>query len=547
MACHTSPASYGTVASLSEPLCGDFSKGFKDAQSQQTGREMRVGVLQGGLMGATGIRRREILVAGGPLALANGSASQVAATVSDLVVLIPGITGSTLNVNGRPVWSPSRQGISDALFSLGKNLRGLALKNDDPSRLSLGDDVEAAGLVEDVHLIPGLWKIDGYTAVIKRLSELRGLTRGENFQTFAYDWRRDNRATAQLLKLAIAKWLDSWREKSNNQDAKVVILAHSMGGLASRYFVECLQGWRTTRCLVTFGTPYRGAPVALRALSQGLTLGVQLDAVTQLLRSFTSVYQLLPTYPCVRYQGTLLRVHQVPGIPNVAMDRVLHARGFHDEMNKAAENNRRDPEFIKSGYVCLPVVGIMQETVQLAHRTANSLTFSSIDPDQPLLGDGTVPRPSATPFELERANYLQNFVNEHHSSLQNAQKVLAQVVGMITSNDIQWDRFRAPQTQGAGVALTLEADGVRSGMPMGYRGKADPREHLPQVEIEVTDTTSGKSVLRDGLAVDDSGAFKGTIGASALGVGTYRVCASFFRRTQAAVETVSDVFCVLPV
>ena len=53
-------------------------------------------------------------------------------------------------------------------------------------------------------------------------------------------------------------------------DAKLVLVGHSMGGLVARYFLECLDGWRDTRRLVTFGTPYRGSLNALNFLVHGL-------------------------------------------------------------------------------------------------------------------------------------------------------------------------------------------------------------------------------------------------------------------------------------
>jgi pimeloyl-ACP methyl ester carboxylesterase len=46
----------------------------------------------------------------------------------------------------------------------------------------------------------------------------------------------------------------------SSRTPKLILVGHSMGGLVARYFLECLEGWRDTRRLVTFGTPYRGCP-----------------------------------------------------------------------------------------------------------------------------------------------------------------------------------------------------------------------------------------------------------------------------------------------
>lgn len=64
----------------------------------------------------------------------------------------------------------------------------------------------------------------------------------------------------------------------------------------ARHFLEVLEGWRHTVLLATFGTPFRGAPKALGALANGLTLGGVAD-VSKLVRSMTSVHQLLPIDP----------------------------------------------------------------------------------------------------------------------------------------------------------------------------------------------------------------------------------------------------------
>ena len=81
---------------------------------------------------------------------------------------------------------------------------------------------------------------------------------GKSFFAFPYGWRRDYRVAARRLKEQTNRWLREWRREQ--PDAKLILVGHSMGGLVARYFLECLEGWRDTRRLVTFGTPYRGCP-----------------------------------------------------------------------------------------------------------------------------------------------------------------------------------------------------------------------------------------------------------------------------------------------
>ncbi|HET8625358.1 MAG TPA: hypothetical protein VFM14_17495, partial [Gemmatimonadales bacterium] len=186
----------------------------------------------------------------------------------DIVVLLPGITGSVLKKNGKVVWGFSGGTIADTLLTRGGSLRdALALTGDSPDREDLGDGIVADSLAPDLHLIPGLWKIDGYSRVADTILERFAVREGENFFRFPYDWRRDNRAAAQRLAHQSAEWLR--RRRTTVPDAKLILVAHSMGGLVSRYFLEVLGGWRNTRALVTFGTPYRGAINALDTLANG--------------------------------------------------------------------------------------------------------------------------------------------------------------------------------------------------------------------------------------------------------------------------------------
>ena len=87
--------------------------------------------------------------------------------VSDVIVLLPGITGSVLQKDGKDVWAISGGAAIQALASLGKSIKRLELDGDDPDADDLGDGVTAPRVIPDAHLIPGLWKIDGYGKVLE--------------------------------------------------------------------------------------------------------------------------------------------------------------------------------------------------------------------------------------------------------------------------------------------------------------------------------------------------------------------------------------------
>ena len=193
----------------------------------------------------------------------------------DVVVVLPGISGSVLTKDGKEVWGTSSGAIWHAVSSGGDSIKALALTApDDPTLDDLGDGVTATRLIQDLHIIPGLWKIDGYSGMIARLQSGLGLEIGKNLLEFPYDWRRDNSASARRLQRLGRQWLNDWRQASGNHQAKLIFVAHSMGGLVARYFLEVLGGWKDARALISFGTPYRGSLNALGYLANGFAKGI---------------------------------------------------------------------------------------------------------------------------------------------------------------------------------------------------------------------------------------------------------------------------------
>ena len=169
-------------------------------------------------------------------------------------------------------------------------------------------------------------------------------------------------------------WLTRWRTSSGAADAKLVLVGHSMGGLISRYFLECLGGWQHTRTLITLGTPHRGSVNAVDSIVNGVKKGIGplgLD-LTPLLRSYPSVYQLLPTYPCVDTgTGGLQRIATAAesgALPVVRAEWAREARAFHTEIEDAQKRNAATDAYRDQGYRLIPVVGIEQPPISRRPR-----------------------------------------------------------------------------------------------------------------------------------------------------------------------------------
>src|SRR6266550_3711872 len=84
----------------------------------------------------------------------------------DLVVILPGITGSILadaSIAGTPdVWNVSGQAIWSFLTDRHGTLQRLAVPRHDPRRPPPETGIAPTGLIRGVHGVFGLAKIDGY-------------------------------------------------------------------------------------------------------------------------------------------------------------------------------------------------------------------------------------------------------------------------------------------------------------------------------------------------------------------------------------------------
>ncbi len=397
--------------------------------------------------------------------------------MKDIVVILPGILGSVLQKDGKDLWNVSGQAIWQVIKTLGNRLQDLKLEGDDPNIEDLGDGIKATKLIADTHLIPGFWKIDGYTQTSKLITDNFQVTEGNiyedpedkaaNFYHFPYDWRRDNRGNAKILKRLLDKRLKTWREKSGNKDAKIILLAHSMGGLISRYYLEVLRGWQDCRALFTFGTPYRGSLNAVNFLANGYKQAF-LD-LTEVMRSLTSVYQLLPIYKVLQIGNESHRIAEVADLPNIVQNKAQEALAFHREIEAAVKSNPKD------NYATVPFVGIQQPTLQSAELKDGKIIASKTLPiimsslDHLANGDGTVPQISAFPIEFSDRDVseITSFIAESHGAIQNQTTILLNILNKLqiaqspsgTIEDIRGrgeEKSRSIQARKSGISLSVD-------------------------------------------------------------------------------------------
>lgn len=455
------------------------------------------------------------------------------APFKDVAILLPGIMGSALAKDGRPIWDLTAGAIGRALYTLGDSIKDLELSSD----ASTGDDVAPVHLLQDVHIIPGLWKIDGYSGLSRYLQKRLGAVFGENFFEFPYDWRLDNRVSARRLKSAALDWLENWRSRPGHQDARLVLIAHSMGGLVARYFLEALGGWKETRMLITLGTPHRGSVKALDFLVNGLRKKVgpvTLVDLTDMIQSFPSVHQLLPVYQCVgENEHDLKSLEDIEELGRLDLDRARAAIAFHREIERAIEKNSADPAYASSRYQLLPVVGTYQPTYLSALITADGIEpIRTYKGRQMLDGDGTVPRLSATPKELSKAK-AEFFVACPHASLQNFDPVQVQVRARLEDVDIGEIRAVAAEP------VILEMDDIYSSAE-NFRIRARCDAALDPMRAMITNIDTGETT-EDELEFEPDNEAWQCLDRSPLPAGAYRIQIDPGEHGDA----ISDVFVVM--
>ena len=376
----------------------------------------------------------------------------------DVVVVLPGILGSTLAKDGKLVWAPSAGSVVRAVRTLGHSVKDLELPEGlgdaDPC-----DGVVPVGLMPDLHVLPGIWTAHlGYSALVDWLESRFGLVRESpgapdripDLLSVPYDWRLSNRLSALRVREVVEPALERWRAQgAEYAEGKLIFVCHSMGGLVARWYIEMLGGAEVTRKLITLGTPYRGALKALDQLVNGVRKGIGPIGLnlTALCRSMPSAYQLLPEYACVEAPSGLAKTTEaaLPALAGLSGQMVADGMRFHDDLDAAAASGR------SSAVAVHPLVGFRQPTATTARIGGDALEVIETIGGADEGGDATVPRLSAAPKSLPPDSPQLHPVPEHHGALQSNGAVMDWLEGVLSASPVV---HKAP----ALVTLSVRAD-----------------------------------------------------------------------------------------
>lgn len=424
------------------------------------------------------------------------------------------------------------------------------------------DELEATGLIEIPGIIRGLIRTESYSRLSKFITDNFDVTKGtifddnqpSNFFEFPYDWRRDNRISANTLQNLINTRLNNWRQTSPT--AKVIIIAHSMGGLVARYYLEVLGGWRDCRALITLGTPYSGAGQAVNYLANGHNIGFA--NLTDIVRSFTSVHQLMSTYPIIRNGSQYSCVKEIPNIArilNINSDKLQTTWSFHDEIEEAIKNNENNNEYLKDRYEKIVFVGKDQKTEPLSFNLVNGTIQESKDLPQIkinnqlidqewFLGDGTVSRLSAIPPELRSVMSNKYYFAETHSSLQVNSAILDALRELLRDGGANGE-LESSDEQRAMISLELQ-DVYISEKPVEISAtllNLQPGTDIGELQAIITSVENNQEMklnFEQQTGEDSSWILR----TNALKRGLYRLRVESYKKAPLCPKPIQDIFAV---
>jgi len=232
------------------------------------------------------------------------------------VIIIPGILGSELSEPDSKV---------SAWFNLslvkGDNL-ALPIS---PDLSKNRDNLVAKKIIQTARVFSLLPEVSVYQSLIAAMERYGGYKPGDwenpsenddtdTYYVFAYDWRLDNAENARLL----IKNVETLKRKLGKPDLRFNVIAHSMGGLITRYAAmygdkdlpangaKAVPDWSGAthfNKVFMFGVPNEGAMSSLQILNEGYRIGgFNITSLpSEAVITSPAVFQLLPHQASARF------------------------------------------------------------------------------------------------------------------------------------------------------------------------------------------------------------------------------------------------------
>lgn len=241
------------------------------------------------------------------------------------VIVIPGFLGCRLvdRGSGHVVWGEVGGDFADPATPEGARVIARSMRAGVPS-----PDVEPDGVLSHIDLGNVSVRLKPYYKILEALGaagyrdeDLRGHLEGspatQHFNSFQfdYDWRLDNAANAQRLHAFVrekAAYVRANRQRRGlpPKEIRFDVIAHSMGGLLTRYYLRygtqplpddgsqpelTWEGARHVERVILLATPNAGSIKAARNLIEGVKHAPGFPYYDPVLNgTFPSGYQILP-------------------------------------------------------------------------------------------------------------------------------------------------------------------------------------------------------------------------------------------------------------
>jgi len=345
------------------------------------------------------------------------------------LLIVPGITGTTLTKNAETLWLDKSRLVSSTSDDF---LDALAYDSD---LQPIDREVIAGEVIDKVDLLPGVTAFD-YTANLLKDLTASGYELGKDLFLAPYDWRTSASSLGRII-LNVQAQTGFWA---------LDVVAHSLGGLAVKKLASASSSGSSMFNKVIFvGTPFLGAPKALKTLMFGDNLSIPVLSSAEIKKIATnmpSLYQLLPTREYYNRLGSALSLPQpltYDGTMAFGQSQGLNNKAW--QLADQLHSQEFDTGDLRTkGLDVYNIVGCGSPTIKniKRHELADGSMSSGYQP-MFTLGDGTVPLESAlTPTDSGKTIYA---IDGDHAHLLSSPDMGRQIAKLLAGQLETWGGY----------------------------------------------------------------------------------------------------------
>jgi len=369
------------------------------------------------------------------------------------VLIVPGITGTEMKKGDELLWADLDRMFTDSTDSF----MDLLMFNKD------GTPSDSSVYVSNVI---GASKLMGanvfdYTDGLINEFKSQGYIEGKDLFTFPYDWRygvsgeyADGTTNSDLLKSKIDEIL------KQTGAGKVNVVAHSMGGLIVKKYIENNPNLRNIDKAIFVAVPETGAPKAIKGLVQGDNFGVSFGPVglsdaemKKIAENMPGAYDLLPSQTYYNNSGSFVSKIDFGGLFSEPQEIDLNYQGFENYLvtekglnaqafanGKNLHTDSFDNLDLRSYGVDLYAVdgcktATMTNFLEESYKNIFGKIITNYDRVDFKTGDGTVPIQSSTNLPIDQSKKYYALSGEH-SKLLSQDGTRQKIVNLISGSNL---------------------------------------------------------------------------------------------------------------